>query len=97
MIHKPRNRELSILLTAHCLDKIHIFVKFRPKGSEVMAYKQYFTKDSQFNSKKSSYRFCSFHMVLMRLIESMMVLRPRQGNLRQVFRLFKSHARLCRA
>ena len=29
-----------------------------------------------------------------RLIESMMVLRPRQGNLRQVFRLFKSHARL---
>ena len=32
-----------------------------------------------------------------RLIESMMVSRPRQGNLRQVFRLFKSHARLCRA
>ena len=24
MIHKPRKRELSILLTEHCLDKIHI-------------------------------------------------------------------------
>ena len=30
-----------------------------------------------------------------RLKESMMGLRPRQGNLRQVFRLFKSHPRLC--
>ena len=29
-----------------------------------------------------------------RLIESMMGLRPRQGNLRPVFRLFKSFARL---
>ena len=31
----------------------------------------------------------------MRLKESMMGLRLRQGNLRQVFRLFKSHPRLC--
>ena len=29
MMHKPRKRELSILLTAHCLDTIHIFMKFR--------------------------------------------------------------------
>ena len=36
-----------------------------------------------------------FILLIWRLIESMMVLRPRQGNLRQVFRLFKSHARLC--
>ena len=33
----------------------------------------------------------------LRLIESIMVLRPRQGNLRQVFWLLKSHARLCQA
>ena len=26
MMHKPRKRELSILLTVHCLDKIHIHV-----------------------------------------------------------------------
>ena len=31
-----------------------------------------------------------------RLIESMIGLRPRQGNLRQVFRLFTSRPRLCR-
>ena len=39
-MHKPRKRELSILLTAHCLDKLHIFMKFRPhipSGSEVVA------------------------------------------------------------
>ena len=29
-----------------------------------------------------------------RLIEAMIGLRPRQGNLRQVFRFFKSHPRL---
>ena len=28
MIHKPRSHELSILITAHCLDKINISVKF---------------------------------------------------------------------
>ena len=28
-MHKPRKRELSILLTVHCLDKIHIFMKLR--------------------------------------------------------------------
>ena len=41
MMHKPRKRELSSLLTAHCLDKIHIFMKFChhiPYDSEVMAY-----------------------------------------------------------
>ena len=41
-MHKPRKRELSILLTAHCLDKIYIFMKLRhhiPYGSEVVAYK----------------------------------------------------------
>ena len=60
MIHKPRNRELSILLTAHCLAKIHIFVKIHhhiPKGSEVMACKQYFAKDRQVNSKKIKLSF----------------------------------------
>ena len=36
------------------------------------------------------------HTTVARLKESMMGLRPRQGNLRQVFRLFKSHTRLCR-
>ena len=36
-------------------------------------------------------------ITMVRLIESMMVLRPQQGNLRQVFRLCKSHARLSRA
>ena len=44
---KSRKRELSILLTAHCLDKIQIFMKFRhhiPYGSEVVAYKQRFAK-----------------------------------------------------
>ena len=43
-MHKPRKRKWSILLTAHCLDKIHIFMKFRhhiPYGSEVVAYKQH--------------------------------------------------------
>ena len=52
-MHKPRKRELSILLTAHCRDKIHIFMKFRhhiPYGSEVVAYKQHYAKDIQFNS-----------------------------------------------
>ena len=52
-MHKSRKRELSILLTAHYLDKIHIFMKFRPHipyGSEVVAYKQHFAKDIQFNS-----------------------------------------------
>ena len=41
-MHKPRKRELSILLTVHCLDKIHIFMKFRHHisyGSKVVAYK----------------------------------------------------------
>ena len=41
-MHKPRKRELSILLTIHCLDKRHIFMKFRhhiPYGSKVVAYK----------------------------------------------------------
>ena len=32
---------------------------------------------------------------LPRLIESIMGFGPRQGNLKQVFRLFKSHPRLC--
>ena len=27
-MHKPRKRKLSILLTAHCLDKIHTFMTF---------------------------------------------------------------------
>ena len=55
-MHKPRKRELSILLTAHCLDKIHMFMKFHhhiPYGSEVVAYKHYkqqFAEDIQFNS-----------------------------------------------
>ena len=52
-MHKPRKRELCILLTAYSLDKIHIFMKFRhhiPYGSEVVAYKQHFAKDRQFNS-----------------------------------------------
>ena len=34
--------------------------------------------------------------ILKGIKESMMGLRPSQGNLRQVFRLFKSHPRLCR-
>ena len=54
-MHQPRKRELSNLLTAHCLDKIHIFMKFRhhiPYGSDVVAYKQHFAKDRQFNSLK---------------------------------------------
>ena len=49
MMHKPRIRELSILLTALCLDKIHIFMKFRhhiPYGSKVVAYKQHFATDN---------------------------------------------------
>ena len=53
MMHKPRKRELPILLTAQCLDKIHIFVKFRHHiryGSEAVAYKQHFAKDRQLNS-----------------------------------------------
>ena len=40
VMHKPRKQELSILLTTHCLDKIHISMKFRhhiPYGSEVVA------------------------------------------------------------
>ena len=32
-MHKPRKRELSILLTAHCLDKIHILWKLWPLNS----------------------------------------------------------------
>ena len=28
-MHKPRKREMSILLTVHCLDKIHICLKIR--------------------------------------------------------------------
>ena len=49
---KPRKRELSTLRTAHCLDKIHIFMKFRHHipGSDVVAYKQHFAKDRQFDS-----------------------------------------------
>ena len=50
---KPKRRELSILLTAHCIEKIHIFMKFChhiPYGSEVVAYKQHFAKDIQFNN-----------------------------------------------
>ena len=45
MIHKPRQRELSFFLAAHCLDKIHKLVKFRqyiPSGSEVTDDKEYF-------------------------------------------------------
>ena len=71
-MHKPRKRELSILLTAHCLDKTHIFMKFHhhiPYGSEVVAYKQNFAKDMQFISKKiKGYFFFLFHIVLMRYI-----------------------------
>ena len=71
-MHKPRKRELSILLTAHCLDKIHIFMKFRhhiPYGSEVVAYKQRFAKGQTIQQLKiKGYRFCLFHMVLMRYI-----------------------------
>ena len=70
-MHKPRKRELSILLTAHCLDKIHIFMKFRhhiPYGSEFEAYKQRFAKDRQSTVKIKGYRFCLFHPVLMRYI-----------------------------
>ena len=55
-MHKTREQLLSILLTTHCLDKIHIFMKFRyhiPSGSEVVAYKQHFAKGGQFNSLKS--------------------------------------------
>ena len=52
-MHKPRKRELSILLTAHYLDKIHMFMKFRhhiPYGSEVVVNKQRSAMDRQFNS-----------------------------------------------
>ena len=48
-MHKPRKRELCILLTAHCLDKIYIFMKFRhhiPYGSKAVFYKQHFAKDN---------------------------------------------------
>ena len=71
-MNKPRNRESSILLTTHCRDKIHIFMKFLhhiPYGSDVVAYKQHFAKDRQFNSKKiKGYRLSLFYMVLMRYI-----------------------------
>ena len=53
MMHKPRKRELSILLTAHRLDKIHIFMKFRhhiPYGSEVWPINNVLPKYRQFNS-----------------------------------------------
>ena len=48
-MHKPRKRELPILLTAHCLEtcKIYMFMKFHhhiPYGSEIVAYKQRFAK-----------------------------------------------------
>ena len=55
-MHKPRKRELSILLTAHCLDKIHIFMKFRhhiPCGSEVVAYKQRCAKEQDNSTVKN--------------------------------------------
>ena len=45
-------------------------MKFRhhiPYGSEVVAYKQHFAKDRQQLNIKG-YRFCLFHMVLMRYI-----------------------------
>ena len=43
-----KQRELPILLAAHCPDKIHIFVKFRLYilyGSEVYIDKKYVAKD----------------------------------------------------
>ena len=72
-MHKPRKRELSILLTAHCLDKIHIFMKFRhhiPYGSEVVAYNNILprTYNSAVKQLKIKGRFCLFHIVLMRYI-----------------------------
>ena len=57
MMQKPRKWELSILLTAHCLDKIQIFIKFRhhiPYGSEVEAYKQRFAKGQTIQQLTSS-------------------------------------------
>ena len=53
-MHKPSKRELSILLTADCLDKIDIFMKFRhhiPYGPEVVAYKQHFAKDQALSTR----------------------------------------------
>ena len=52
---------------------LHIFMKFRhhnPYGSEVVVYKQDFAKDRQIiqQVKINGYRFCLFHMVLMRYI-----------------------------
>ena len=71
-MHKPRKRELSILLTVHCLDKIHIFMKFRhhiPYGSEVVAYQQHFAKGQTIQQLKiKGYRFCLFHIIVMRYI-----------------------------
>ena len=60
MMHKPKNGQLSIFLTTHYLDKIHIFMKFRhhiPYGSEVVAYKQHFAKDRQFKNQVLSFLF----------------------------------------
>ena len=69
-MHKPRKPELSILLTAHCLDKIHIFMMFRhhiPYGSQAVAYKQHFTYNSTVKNQGLSGVFL-FHIVLMRYI-----------------------------
>ena len=56
-MHKPRKRELSILLTTHCL---HIFMKFRhhiPYGSEVVAYKQHFARTDNSTVKNQGLLF----------------------------------------
>ena len=50
----------------------------------------------QFSTYKIEIRSVVDKSVGFRLKESMMGLRPRQGNLRHVLRLFKSHPRLCR-
>ena len=72
MMHKARKRGLSILLTAHCLEKIHIFMKFRhhiPYVSDFVPYKQRFAKGPTSQQLKiKSYRFCLFHIILIRYV-----------------------------
>ena len=75
MMHELRKRGLSILLTAHYLDKIHIFMKFRqhtPYGSEVVVtvtYKQRFAKGQTIQQlKNQGLSFFLFHIILMRYI-----------------------------
>ena len=71
-MHKPRKRKLSILLAALCLDKKHIFMKFRhhiPYGSEVVAYKQRFAKGQTIQHLKiKGCRFCLIDIISMRYI-----------------------------